>query len=114
MSWEVGQECLKAQERLKGGLLGDNHSWVADFNERSISQGVQHQQMETTNGNTTKSKPSLRRLLDNLSDWAYNCREKTADILSVDVRVQASRSHVLLGVTAATLTALFIQLLIIK
>lgn len=104
VAWEVGQECLKALGQFKGGLLGENHSWVAGVHEQGLPRT--EQQSVADGGTTVKERmTAMRRLVERLKDWAYNTVENAADDLSVNVHLQAPRSSLLIGAAAIAIVA---------
>ena len=110
---EVGQECLKLQARMRGGLLGTDHSWVAD--PTGPSQGEQQQQqLALTTGPAHDVQQaaawmrSLRRLASTAysaaASTAYNAVEDAQDALAQEVlRVSASGGALLAALAACAL-----------
>lgn len=109
VAWEVGQECLKALGQLKGGLLGENHSWVAGVHELSLPRTEQH---SVGDGSTIAKErtTTMRGLVERLKEWAYNTVENAADNLSVNVHIQAPRSSLLIGFAAIAIAARIAQI----
>ena len=111
---EVGQECLKLQARMRGGLLGADHSWVADPMGRSLGEqqqqlavtgpahDVQQQQLEVAA--TAHQAAAWMHSLHRLASTAYNAVEDAQDALAQEVlRVSASGGALLAALAACVL-----------
>lgn len=102
---EVGQECLKLQERMRGGLLGAGHSWVGP-----PPTGGSDASAAATDGDDRPAAavaaavpdPAAPGVLYRLADRMYNAVEDAKDVLAEDfVHFRASGSRLLGSALAA-------------
>lgn len=93
---EVGQESLKIQAMMRGGLLGTGHSWVArpvpgssDDAALESSQFV----LSTIDARPSSGMLAVGRVVSTvhlLMEGIYNAKEDLLDAVSIDVRVPAT------------------------
>ena len=123
---EVGQECLKLQEQMRGGQLGAGHSWVAapaaDSAAGSSSAGAGTSAAAAAAipaaeaAAAGQQSPAQQQhaaapgLLYRLADRLYNAVEDVQDALSEEVvQVNASGSSLLYSGTAALAAAFILR-----
>jgi hypothetical protein len=124
---EVGQECLKLQEQMRGGLLGAGHSWVAAPVAHSVAgsssagagtsaaAAVATPEAEAASAAgqqfpAQQQQATAPGLLYRLADRLYNAVEDVQDALSEEVvQVSASGSSLLYSGTAALAAAFILR-----
>ena len=110
---EIGQECLKLQESMRGGLLGFGHSWVAGASDRedpSLRKDM-HNHTDGKMDEPQHQQPSGRLMWRQAWQRIGSIKEDTLDFLAIDaLQLRASRGSLACGVGVLMMTALVAHL----
>lgn len=94
---EVGQESLKIQAQMRGGLLGTGHSWVARPGAGSSDDAALESNASSstppTDARSSSCMLAVCRAVSTvhmLMERIYNAKEDLLDAVSIDVRVPAT------------------------
>lgn len=109
----MGQECLRLQEQMRGGVLGGGHSWVASPAAAVGSSGGESSADASTTADGAAPDPSAEAapsLLYRLADRLYNSVEDARDALAQDaLHLRASAGTLLSSAVAAATAALLLR-----